>query len=155
MLMHVNTSQPGGHAGGIHWHVSETERVEYYATDEKRQDIPWTRVTNLKDGTSRVFRIDSFKGEPPPDKIRVMDCMDCHNRPAHVFPTANDAVESAMTAGRLSLNLPNIKRVAVQAMTQKEITTDAGAPQKIADFMRSKYTDAALARPTGARIPST
>ncbi len=145
MLMHVNTSQPGGHAGGIHWHVSETERVEYYATDEKRQDIPWMRVTNLKDGSSRVFRIDSFKGEPPAEKIRIMDCMDCHNRPAHVFPTANEAVEGAMVAGRLSLKLPNIKRVAVQAMTQKEITTDAGAPQKIADFLRSKYTDAALA----------
>jgi hypothetical protein len=102
-------------------------------------------VTNLKDGTSRVFRIESFKGEPPADKIRVMDCMDCHNRPAHVFPTANEAIEKAMTAGVLSTKLPNIKRVAVQAMTQKEITADASAPQKIADFIRSKYTDPALA----------
>jgi hypothetical protein len=74
-----------------------------------------------------------------------MDCMDCHNRPAHVFPTANDAVEKAMAAGTLSTKLPNIKRVAVQAMTQKEITTGAVAPQKIADFIRAKYTDAALA----------
>lgn len=145
MLLHVNKSAAGSPLGGIHWHVSTTDRVEYYAADEKRQDIPWTRVTNLKDGTSRVFRIASFKGEPPADKIRVMDCMDCHNRPAHVFPTANEAVEKAMTAGTLSTKLPNIKRVAVQAMTQKEITTDAIAPQKIADFIRSKYTDPAVA----------
>lgn len=144
MLMHVNKSSPGSPLGGIHWHVSDTERVEYYAADEKRNEIPWTRVTNLKDGTSRVFRIDSFKGDPPPDKIRVMDCMDCHNRPAHVFPTANDAVEKAMGAGVLSTKLPNIKRVAVQAMTQKEITT-ASAPQKIADFIRSKYNEPAYA----------
>ena len=53
MLMHVNKSAPGSPAGGIHWHVSDSEKVEYYATDDKRQDIPWTRVTNLKDGTSR------------------------------------------------------------------------------------------------------
>jgi hypothetical protein len=144
MLMHVNKSAPGSPLGGIHWHVSDTERVEYYATDEKRQDIPWMRVTNLKDNTSRVFRIDSFKGEPPPAQVRVMDCMDCHNRPAHVFPTANDAVEQAMAAGTLSLKLPNIKRVAVQALTQKEITTGADAPQKIADFIRTKYNDPAL-----------
>lgn len=145
MLMHVNKSAAGSPAGGIHWHVNDTERVEYYAIDEKRQDIPWMRVTNLKDNTSRVFRIDSFKGEPPADKIRVMDCMDCHNRPAHVFPTANDAVEKSMVAGTLSPKLPNIKRVAVQALTQESIKTGAEAPQKIAEFVRAKYADPALA----------
>jgi nitrate/TMAO reductase-like tetraheme cytochrome c subunit len=151
MLMHVNKSAPGSPLGGIHWHVSATDRVEYYATDEKRQDIPWMRVVSLKDGTSRVFRTAEFKGEPPADRIRVMDCMDCHNRPAHVFPTANDVVEKSMTAGALSTKLPNIKRVAVQAMTQKEITTGAGAPQKIADFIRAKYNDPAYA----AEVPGT
>ena len=138
MLMHVNKSAPGSPAGGIHWHVSDTEKVEYYATDDKRQDIPWTRVTNLKDGTSRVFRTPDFTGEPPADRIRVMDCMDCHNRPAHVFPTANDAVEKALAAGTLPLSLPNIKRVAVAAMTQEAIKTDAEAAQKIADYLRAK-----------------
>ncbi len=144
MLLHVDKKQPGSPLGGIHWHISDTEKVEYYAKDEKRQEIPWTRVTNLKDGTSKVFRVEGFKGEPPPDKIRVMDCIDCHNRPSHVFPTANDAIEEAMVAGTLSTKLPNIKRVAVQAMTQEGITT-AGAPEKIATFIKSKYTDAALA----------
>jgi nitrate/TMAO reductase-like tetraheme cytochrome c subunit len=151
MLMHVNKSTPGSPMGGIHWHVSDTERVEYYPLDEKRQEIPWTRVTNLKDGTSRVFRTEAFKGEPPADKIRTMDCMDCHNRPAHSFPAANDSIEKAMAASTLSLKLPNIKRVAVQAMTQKEITTAAEAPQRIADFIRSKYTDPALA----SELPAT
>ncbi len=152
MLMHVNKSSAGAPPGGIHWHVNESEKVEYYATDDKRQDIPWTRVTNLKDGTSRVFRTEAFKGEPPSDKIRVMDCMDCHNRPAHSFPTANDAIEKAMASGELSLKLPNIKRVAVQAMTQKEIVSGADAPQKIADFIRSKYTDPALTADVTAAI---
>ncbi len=145
LLLHVNRSAPGSPFGGIHWHVSETERVEYYAVDVKRQDIPWMRVTNRKDGTSRVFRTEAFKGEPPPEAIRVMDCMDCHNRPAHSFPTANDTVERAIAIGTLSGKLPAVKRVAVQALTQKEITTDGQAAQKIADFMAAKYTDPAIA----------
>jgi hypothetical protein len=145
MLLHVDTGRPGGPRGGIHWHASESDRVEYYAADEKRQEIPWMRVTNLKSGETKVFRVDTFKGEPPADKIRTMDCMDCHNRPAHVFPTANDAVENAMARGELSTKLPNIKRVAVQAMTQKEITSAAVAPEKIGGFIRSKYADPALA----------
>lgn len=144
MLLHVNKPGADGHAGGIHWHASKTERVEYYASDDKRQEIPWMRVTNLTDNSTRVFRVDTFKGEPPADKIRVMDCMDCHNRPAHVFPTANDAVEHAMLRGTLSTKIPNIKRLAVQAITQEKITTGAEAPQKIAEFLRSKVTDPAL-----------
>ena len=139
LLMRVNLGQSGSPLGGIHWHVNQNDRVEYYPADEKRQDIPWMRVINKKDGTARVYRIASFQGEPPADQIRVMDCMDCHNRPAHVFPTANDSVEQAMTAGSLSPKLPNIKRTAVQALTQPDITTAGEAPQKIADFLRAKY----------------
>ncbi len=142
MLMRVNEGQPGGEPGGIHWHVSADHTVEYYATDPKRQDIPWMRVTNKKDGTAKVYRTEEFTDEPPAAQIRVMDCMDCHNRPAHVFPTANSVVELAMASGRLSTNLPAIKRVAVQALTQEDIATTAEAPEKIAAFLTKKYPDA-------------
>ncbi len=141
LLMRVNTGRPGSPPGGIHWHVSPDSQVEYYAADEKRQDIVWMKVTNKKDGTSRIFRNEEFTGEPPAGQTRVMDCMDCHNRPAHVFPTANDAVELALAKGTLSSKLPNIKRAAVQAMLQKDITTSENAPQKIADFLKAKYKD--------------
>ena len=152
MLMHVNKSEPGGPVGGIHWHVNPNSRVEYFATDEKRQDIPWMRVTDLKDGTSRVYRTAAFKGEPPTDQIRTMDCMDCHNRPAHTFPTANDSVEKSMAAGRLNTSLPNLKRVAVQALSQESIKTAGEAPQKIADFVRGKYPDRGSAEEVKATI---
>lgn len=141
MLLRVNSGLPGSPAGGIHWHVNPDSRVEYYAADFKRQEIPWMRVTNVKDGTSRIYRTEDFKGEPDASKIRVMDCMDCHNRPAHSFPTANSVVEQSMAAGTLSTKLPAIKRVAVQAMTQKDLT-GADAAQKIATFMQAKYADA-------------
>lgn len=141
MLMHVNASRPGAPSGGIHWHVSEDEKVEYYATDPKRQDIPWMRVTDLKNGTSRVFRTEEFTGDPPLNEIRTMDCMDCHNRPAHDFPTANTAVERSLAAGTLSRELPNIKREAVKAITLETITTDAEAPEQIAVYLRQRYPD--------------
>lgn len=145
MLMHVNTNRPGQPMGGIHWHVSKDERVEYYASDDKRQNIPWMRVTNLKTNQVRVFHTEDFKGTPAADQIRVMDCMDCHNRPAHTFPTANDLVEKSMADGAISLKLPYIKREAVHAMTQEEIKTDAEAPGLIADYLRQKYSDPAYA----------
>jgi hypothetical protein len=123
--------------------VNQNEKVEYYASDEKRQEIPWMRVTNKREGTARVYRTEAFKGEPPAEQVRTMDCMDCHNRPAHVFPTVNEAVEKSLADGALSLQLPNIKREAVKALLQKEIVTDADAPQKIADYLGTKYPAAA------------
>ena len=141
MLLHVNQGRPGSPLSGIHWHVNPDSSVEYYAADEDRQDIVWMRVTNKKDGSARIYRNEEFKGEPPAAAIRVMDCIDCHNRPAHAFPTANDAVEKSMALGTLSTQLPHIKRSAVQAMLQKDITTSAEATQKIADFLRTKYKD--------------
>ena len=100
------------------------------------------RVTNIPDGTSRIYRTETFKGEPVADKIRTMDCMDCHNRPAHVFPTANDSVEKSLAAGTLSVKLPNIKREAVKAMMQEGITTAEDAPKKISDYLSAKYANA-------------
>jgi hypothetical protein len=142
MLMKVNFGRPGGPLGGIHWHVSDESIVEYYATDEQRQDIAWMRVTNTKDGSQKVFRNEEFTGDPAPHLVRRMDCVDCHNRPAHVFPTANDSVERAMAHGEISTALPNIKRHAVQAMIQKEITSSADAPGRIAEYLKSRYKDA-------------
>lgn len=142
LLMKVNDGRPGSPLTGIHWHVNPDHDVEYYAADTKRQDIVWMRVTDQRTGSAKIFRNDEFKGEPPAALVRKMDCIDCHNRPAHVFPTANDAVERALTLGELSLKLPNIKRSAVQAMEQPGITTTAEAPGKIADFLRAKYMDA-------------
>ncbi len=142
MLLRVNTNAPGGEPAGIHWHVNENEKVEYYATDPKRQEIPWMRVTDKRDGSTRVFRTDEFKGEPPAGQIRTMDCMDCHNRPAHAFPTANDSVERALAAGAISPKLPNIKREAVKAMIQPGIATADDAANKIAAYLGTKYANA-------------
>ncbi len=142
MLMRVNNGRPGSPLNGIHWHVSQDQIVEYYAADEKLQDIVWMRVLNKKDGSSKVFRNETFKGEPPANRIRVMDCIDCHNRPAHVFPPANDSVEQAMALGKINRELPNIKRHAVAAMIQEGITTTAEAPGKIAEYLKNRYKDA-------------
>jgi len=141
LLLKVNEGRPGTPLSGIHWHVSKDSEVEYYAADEKRQDIVWMRVTNKKDGTQKIYRNEEFKGEPPAAAVRVMDCIDCHNRPAHVFPTANDAVEKSLALGTLSSTLPNIKRTAVQALLQKDIAGSADAPAKIAEFIKAKYKD--------------
>ena len=39
-----------------------------------------------------------------------MDCLDCHNRPAHASEMPENAVDKQMSIGRISPDLPYIKK---------------------------------------------
>jgi len=138
MLLKVGGADPThGPVGGIHWHMNVANKVEYIATDPLRQKIPWVRLTDAK-GLVTEFRSPKFKDDPAKHEIRTMDCMDCHNRPAHQFRTPNDAVDLAMALGRISTNLPAIKHTTVVALGQPYKTKEEGL-QQIAAAVRAKY----------------
>jgi nitrate/TMAO reductase-like tetraheme cytochrome c subunit len=102
LLMHVG--------GKIHKaHVGRKTPIEYIPADAARQVIPWVSV----DGKEYVG-----EGTPAGEK-REMDCMDCHNRPAHDFELPAQAVDRAIAEGRLDRSRPFTKRDAVQALTGK------------------------------------
>ena len=152
LSLRVGGGQPGeGFFGGIHWHMNVANRVEYYASDPQRQTIPWIRMTSTATGEVRVYRTKEFVGEPPAGAIRVMDCMDCHNRPAHAYQTANEAVETDMALGKISTKLPNIKPTAVKALTRDYATSDQ-AFEGIAVMLRQKYQAAEEVAPTIAAV---
>jgi nitrate/TMAO reductase-like tetraheme cytochrome c subunit len=131
----IHTSMPNG----IHWHINITNKVEYFASDPQRQTIPWVRVSHA-DGTSTVYRTPDFKGEPKPDEIRRMDCLDCHNRPAHRYRTPNESVDHLLATAALDPSIPWLKSNLVAALTAK-YETKAEALQGIGDRLRGAYKD--------------
>jgi len=138
LLLHVGGGDSQhGLVGGIHWHTSKEHRVEYYAEDEQRLKIPWVRVSN-SDGTSTVYRNPEFKGEPDPAKLRTMDCLDCHNRPAHRYKSPNEAVDQALYLGKIDSKLPAAKRTIVDLLT-KAYATEAEATAAIESGLRKQY----------------
>lgn len=138
LLLKVGGGDPThGPVGGIHWHMNVANKVEYIATDPKRQKIPYVRVTDDK-GQVTEFRTKEFKDDPATHMLRTMDCMDCHNRPAHHFRTPNDAVDLAMTLGKISTALPSVKREAVLALT-KDYATKTEGLKTIENTLRGKY----------------
>jgi formate-dependent nitrite reductase cytochrome c552 subunit len=152
LSLRVGGGQPGnGFFGGIHWHMNVANRVEYFASDFQRQTIPWVRITSTTTGEVRVFRAKDYQGDPPPGSIRVMDCMDCHNRPAHAYQTANQAVETGIALGAISTQLPSVKKTAVEAIT-REYATDAEAMEGIAVTLRKKYGASAEVAPAIAAV---
>jgi nitrate/TMAO reductase-like tetraheme cytochrome c subunit len=155
MLLKVGGADPThGPVGGIHWHMNVANKVEYLAAkvvqgvwvpDEARQHIPWVRLTDPQ-GVVTEFRVRGFTNAVDPAQIRVMDCMDCHNRPAHRFQSPNDAVNLAMSLGRIDPSLPWIKTNAVYALT-KTYQTETEALQQIATFLANKYPTEPRIRP--------
>jgi hypothetical protein len=131
---------------GIHWHMNLSNTVTYVATDATRQTIPWVRLTD-SEGTVTEF---SAPGAARPtdaeiaERGRQMDCVDCHNRPAHRFMTAEAAVDDALAAGRLPRDLPFMRKAAVAAVTPA-YETAAAAEAGIRVSLRTFYAETAPA----------
>jgi hypothetical protein len=141
-----------GRMAGIHWHMNVANRVEYFARDEQRRDIPWVRTTNLS--TGEVTEYVSSAQPPSPAEIarapvRTMDCMDCHNRPSHIFHSPSDAVNLALATGRIDPALPFVKKRAVELLTAdypSEADALAAIDAGLASFYRQHYADLAESR---------
>jgi len=100
---------------GIHWHVAQGVEVRYLG-DAKRQKIGTVELS-LPDGTSRTYRSKDGPSAPGPDAAwRVMDCVDCHNRPTHIYRTADEEVDEALNIGRIDRTLPFARREALAAL---------------------------------------
>ena len=149
--MHVGGgSERLGIAQGIHWHMNVANDVEYITTDAKRQVIPWVRVKdrfgNVREYTAQgVKPEDLAKGER-----RRMDCMDCHNRPAHPMAATPDrAVNQLMARGEIPRTLPFVHRETVKALKAAYPTEDAaeqGISRSLRDFYRSQAGDVYMSK---------
>lgn len=124
LLLKVGGADPThGPVGGIHWHMSVANKIEYFASDESRQKIPYVRMTDAQ-GVVTEFRAGKFTNTVSQANLRRMDCIDCHNRPAHRFATPVDAVNLALEIGKIDRGLPWIKTNAVWALAQPYTNTD-------------------------------
>jgi nitrate/TMAO reductase-like tetraheme cytochrome c subunit len=135
----------GGEGGtgstGIHGrHLTQRERIHYIASDERREEIAVVRYEK-GDGTTVEYVADGSK--VPREELarreeRSMDCVDCHNRPTHAFELPHRAVDRAIREGRISRELPWIKKQAVELM-KADYPDAETAKRAIADGLVGYY----------------
>jgi hypothetical protein len=151
MLMKVGGGDPTtGPVGGIHWHMSVANTVEYVAGDERRQVIPWVRLTDPQ-GKVTEFRSAGFTNEIDPLNIRRMDCIDCHNRPSHNYKTPNESVDIALSLGELDGSLPYLKTNAIFALT-RSYSNNVEALAGIDKIFSERYHGDAKLKPAIAAV---
>lgn len=135
-----------GEPEGIHWHMNISNQITYIATDEERQNIAYVRAQDLQGRVTEYVSKDSklTKEQIATTAKRRMDCIDCHNRPTHIYVPPDTSVDRSFAAHRLDITLPYLKQQSVIALTGKYDTDDAamqGIAKTIEDFYASKYPD--------------
>ena len=144
LIMKIGSELPAhGFKEGIHWHINPTVKVEYAATDSAREIIPWVRFSNLETGEVRIYEDENNPmelGQLEQLEIRTMDCMDCHNRPSHSYRSPSLFINTAITAGDIPVELPEIKAVAVE-LCGEDYSTTQEAMEKIQSSTHEFYQE--------------
>lgn len=147
MLVKIGGGKPGS-VEGIHSHMYLDRQVSYISTDRQRQVIPYVEmrdsagnVTIYRDQASKATDADLAKGER-----RTIDCIDCHNRPTHIYQHPEFAVNRAMEQGTIDEKLPEIKSAAVEALEKEGYKTEAealtGLDKQIREFYAKNHANA-------------
>ena len=140
LQMHVGgPGRPTLSDRSIHWHASPNIRVEYLATDDDRQTIPYVKVS-YGDGRMKEFTADGTTPQQLASaERRVMDCIDCHNAVGHrVAPTVESAVNAAIAEGQIGRQVRFIRREAARLLSV-EYPSQAAAEDAIERGLRTFY----------------
>jgi hypothetical protein len=132
---------------GIHWHINPHVKVEYIATDYERENIPWVKYTNLESGEEKIYQDEENqleKAQIDTLEIRTMDCIDCHNRPSHLYRAPMKFVNKGMVAGHIPPELPEIRSLAVDLCAEEYQSTDSALiyiRKEINSFYQENYPE--------------
>jgi hypothetical protein len=130
---------------GIHWHVAAENQITYTAVDRQRNSIPIVSQ-KTENGQEVIYRsgdADEKLTDAEERESRVMDCMDCHNRPSHVYLPADRAIDGKLLTKEIPNDLPFIKQQAMAVVTSKQYATQdearTGIANGLTEFYKSKY----------------
>ncbi len=153
--MQIKTSSrmtDNGFEKGIHQHIDPNVKIEYKTSTANRQVIPWVRYTNLKTGEVTVYKdTENDMSDMQLDSLetRVMDCIDCHNRPSHNYKAPQIFTDQMMYDGEIPKDIPEIKLVAMMALNQEYPTKDSAftaIKTQVLEYYKSGYPDLFEAR---------
>jgi nitrate/TMAO reductase-like tetraheme cytochrome c subunit len=119
---------------GIHWHVSNNVKVEYESLDEKRTSIGKIKVTKPS-GVTEEYTLDGSGTEEGEVRWRTMDCVDCHNRPTHVYDELEQTVDFGLYSKKIDPAIPGIRADSLAVLQKEYVTRDEAREQIIATLL--------------------
>ena len=141
LLMRVGGARQGTGIHGVHMGPGVT--VRYAPADESRQKITWVEYNNGRGRRATYASPDAKPGAAGKLPVRDMECMDCHNRPAHTFEVPESAVDRAMALGQIAPDLPFVReavRGTPQGVLPCQRASDQRHPRRPGPFLSAELS---------------
>ncbi len=134
-----------GRHGGIHWwHIESDNVIRFVPGDDRNESVLWVELTTA-DGEVRTY---TRNGEELPADVasqaRTMDCIDCHNRPTHLFNTPPKALDWILETHPELIDLPFFKKQAQAAIEGEYATHSEGVAavrEALLAFYQNEYPE--------------
>jgi len=120
---------------GIHWHVSRDVEVQYLAADAQRTQMAKVRVKRPDGSHDEFVKADIELPEGEEGEWRTMDCIDCHNRPTHIYDMPEDVVDFGLLSKAINKEIPGIREDSLAAINALYETREE-AQEKIGPTLR-------------------
>ncbi len=104
-----------GISSGIHYHMGISKDILYIEPDNPDDAIPLVKAISKTDGKETVYRLTG-KQISPTAQFKKFDCIDCHNRPSHVYNDPYQTINAYMAYDKINSKLPNIKKIGVRVL---------------------------------------
>ncbi|MDD2273715.1 MAG: NapC/NirT family cytochrome c [Desulfuromonadaceae bacterium] len=124
MLLRIGGTPMTPNAMGIHWHIGR--EVRYIAADKKRLEIPYIavkgsdgKIVEYMDPAKPLSKDDIANSEK-----RLMDCIDCHNKPTHIYHSPSEEMDQHFASNTIDRNIPFLKKVAIELLEKPYKSAD-------------------------------
>lgn len=121
---------------GIHWHVSKDVKVEYQPLNKTRTAIGKIKVTK-PNGITEEYNVPGETKEKSTNAEgwRTMDCIDCHNRPTHVYENLTEKIDMGLFSKKLDPEIPGLREDAFTVLQKKYASRDEAKEQLVENLV--------------------
>lgn len=131
--LHIGGRNPVSNAfEGIHWHVSENVQIKYLAADAKKTQIAKVKVKRADGSEDEFVKSGIEANENDEHSWRIMDCIDCHNRPTHIYDLPEERVDFGLQSHKLNSDIAGIREDSLKVLTM-EYAAQADAKASMTD----------------------
>lgn len=135
IALHIGGRNPETEAfEGIHWHVSNDVQVSYLPANDTRTKISKVKVKRPDGSTDEFVNADLVNPEGEEHEWRVMDCIDCHNRPTHIYDLPEERVDFGLLSKKINPLIPGIREDCLAVLTKDYSTREQAQEQMLSDL---------------------
>jgi len=117
---------------GVHWHANPDIQIYYQPLKADLTKIGAVKVVRAN-GTVKMFTLGGKKKNLP---WRQMDCIDCHNRPTHIFNDPVKRVDFGLYSKKIDAEIPGIRQDSLTVLRNQYKTREEAGKEILPDLKK-------------------